>query len=137
MKNTTLTVFDPSMCCSTGVCGPDVDPALVQFSSDIEWLESQGVDVERYNLSQEPGAFVEDSDAKAFLERQGESKLPLLKVDGHVIDHGAYPSRETLAEWFEMNEEDSTSQQSDTENGESGGCCSGKKSDKASSSSCC
>nr|QTX14232.1 Arsenical resistance operon trans-acting repressor ArsD [Klebsiella pneumoniae] len=27
----TLTVFDPAMCCSTGVCGSDVDQVLVDF----------------------------------------------------------------------------------------------------------
>ncbi|EOW1075393.1 arsenic metallochaperone ArsD family protein, partial [Cronobacter malonaticus] len=27
----TLTVFDPAMCCSTGVCSSDVDQALVDF----------------------------------------------------------------------------------------------------------
>jgi hypothetical protein len=29
-----LDVFDPAMCCSTGVCGPEVDPQLVQFAAD-------------------------------------------------------------------------------------------------------
>ena len=46
------------MCCSTGVCGPQVDPALVRFAADLEWLKANGVEVERFNLSQEPAAFV-------------------------------------------------------------------------------
>ncbi len=50
-------VFDPPMCCSTGVCGPSVDPDLARFSADLDWLKKEGVRVERYNLSQEPGAF--------------------------------------------------------------------------------
>ena len=105
MSTTKLTVFDPSMCCSTGVCGPDVDPALAQFSSDLEWLEAEGVEVERYNLAQEPGEFVGDGDAKAFLETEGESELPLLKVDGEIVDYGEYPSRTTLADWVELSDE--------------------------------
>jgi len=28
----TLQIFDPAMCCSTGVCGPEVDTKLVQNS---------------------------------------------------------------------------------------------------------
>ena len=35
-------VFDPPMCCSTGVCGPSVDPVLVCFSAGIDWLKAQG-----------------------------------------------------------------------------------------------
>ena len=50
----TLTVFDPAMCCSTGVCGSDVDQVLVDFSADMQWLKGRGVQVERYNLAQQP-----------------------------------------------------------------------------------
>ena len=46
-----LQVFDPAMCCSTGVCGPSVDPALAHFASDLEALKSAGVVVERFNLA--------------------------------------------------------------------------------------
>ena len=45
-----LEVFDPAMCCSTGVCGVDVDPVLVQFAADLQWLGEQGVEIKRYNL---------------------------------------------------------------------------------------
>ncbi len=49
-----LQVFDPAMCCSTGVCGPSVDPTLPRFAADLEWLQSKGVQVERYNLARDP-----------------------------------------------------------------------------------
>jgi hypothetical protein len=39
---TTLEIFDPPMCCSTGVCGPDPDPRLPQFAADLAWLASRG-----------------------------------------------------------------------------------------------
>lgn len=50
-------VFERAVCCSTGVCGPNVDPVLVRFASDLDWLKGQGVNVERNNLSQQPQAF--------------------------------------------------------------------------------
>lgn len=50
-------VFDPPMCCSSGVCGPSVDPALARFSSDLHWLANQRIAVERHNLAQQPRAF--------------------------------------------------------------------------------
>ncbi|STB38659.1 Arsenical resistance operon trans-acting repressor ArsD [Citrobacter koseri] len=71
----TLTVFDPAMCCSTGVCGSDVDQVLVDFSADVQWLKGRGVQVECYNLAQQPMSFVQN--AKAFLEASGAEGLPL------------------------------------------------------------
>ena len=36
-----LTVYDPPMCCSTGVCGPAVDPVLPRVTADLDWLKRQ------------------------------------------------------------------------------------------------
>ncbi len=90
-------VFDPPMCCSTGVCGPAVDPALVRFASDLEWLKANGVEVERFNPSQEPAAFV-GNPVVAEAIRGRDDGLPLLLVDGKVVAQGSYPTREVLAE---------------------------------------
>jgi hypothetical protein len=90
-------VFDPPMCCSTGVCGPQVDPALVRFAADLEWLKANGVAVERFNLSQEPAAFV-GNPVVAQAIRGRDDALPLLLVDGKIAAQGSYPAREVLAE---------------------------------------
>lgn len=90
-------VFDPAMCCSTGVCGPDVDPALVRFAADLEWLGQQGVRVDRYNLSQQPEAFVSNAMIRRAIEEDGVECLPVVLVDGRVLSMGAWPSREQLA----------------------------------------
>lgn len=91
-----LQVFDPAMCCPTGVCGPAVDPALVRFSADLEWLRSAGIQVERYNLSQEPAAFVANA-AVAEAMRRRDDALPLVLLDGKIVAQGSYPAREALA----------------------------------------
>lgn len=98
----TLQVFDPAMCCSTGVCGPDVDPKLVQFAADLDWLKTQGVIVQRYNLSQNPAAFVENETVKTSLAEKGETDLPLLLVNGKVASTGRYPDRGELAGWLNL-----------------------------------
>lgn len=85
------------MCCSTGVCGPDVDPKLVQFAADLDWLKSQGIIVQRHNLSQNPAAFAENETVKAALTETGESALPLLLLSGKVAVSGRYPERKELA----------------------------------------
>jgi hypothetical protein len=92
-------VFDPAMCCSTGICGPSVDPQLVHFAADLDWLKSQGATVERFNLSQQPAAFAGDAAVKSVLETKGEAGLPLVKVNGEVKSSGTYPTRDELAAW--------------------------------------
>lgn len=91
-----IQVFDPAMCCSTGVCGPEVDPALVRFAADLEWLKEHGLAVERFNLSQEPAAFVGNPVVVAAM-RGCDDALPLLLLDGKLVAQGAYPAREALA----------------------------------------
>lgn len=95
----TLEVFDRPLCCSTGVCGPSVDPALVHFAADVAWLKQQGVAVHRYNLAHEPAAFTRFDDVKEALRVGQMQSLPLVRVDGRIVSKGVYPSREMLAAW--------------------------------------
>jgi len=85
------------MCCSSGACGPAVDPVLPQFAADLEWLKSQGVQVERYGLSQKPDAFAETDEVQRALASEGTRCLPLVLVNGQIVSRRAYPSREELA----------------------------------------
>ena len=94
-----IQVFDPAMCCSTGVCGADVDQALVTFSADVAWGTKQGARIERFNLAQEPLAFAQNPTVRGFLERSGAEALPLVLVDGEVALAGRYPQRAELARW--------------------------------------
>lgn len=93
----TMTVYDPPMCCSTGVCGPEVDPKLARFAGDLDWLKARGVRVERINLAQEPGRFVENAAVKAILDRSGGDDLPAIVVGNTLVATGRYPGREELA----------------------------------------
>lgn len=94
---TNVTVYDPPMCCSTGVCGPEVDPKLAQFAGDLDWLKAQGVEVRRFNLAQEPARFAENAAVKAILDRSGGDELPAVLVGGAVVASGRYPARDELA----------------------------------------
>ena len=92
-----LEVFDPAMCCSTGVCGVEIDPVLAQFAADLKWVSEQGICVERHNLGQEPQAFAANQAVVKEME-SGIDRLPVLMVDGHIITTGMYPSRQQLAQ---------------------------------------
>jgi hypothetical protein len=96
---TTIQVFDKPMCCSTGVCGPQVDPVLPRFAADLAWLKGQGHSVERFNLAQQPAAFTENRDVRQAIEAQGTDCLPLILVDGQIVSRGEYPLRDTLSLW--------------------------------------
>jgi len=92
-----LEVFDPAMCCSTGVCGVEVDPVLVQFNADLQWVSAQEVEVRRYNLSQEPQAFAANPLIVKEMEA-GMDRLPIVLVDGRVVSTGVHLSRAQLAQ---------------------------------------
>ena len=94
---TRLEVFDPPMCCSSGVCGPKVDSRLVRFGAALEWLRGQGVEVERYNPTQQYEAFVQNATVVNTINAQGTECLPLILVDGEIVSCGGYPSKEELA----------------------------------------
>lgn len=94
-----LEVFDPAMCCSTGVCGPTVDPALATFAADLEWLTSTGATVRRYNLGQEPGEFAGNEQVRALLQESGEAALPVVLTDGELRSTGRYPTRDEIITW--------------------------------------
>ena len=115
---TTIQVFDPALCCSTGVCGVDVDQELVGFSADVDWAKQNGVQIERFNLAQQPMAFAENPLVKGYLERSGEDALPLILVDGEVALAGRYPHRSELTRWTGI---------AVSEQLKSSGCCSDSK----------
>jgi len=113
-----IQIFDPALCCSTGVCGVDIDQALVNFAADADWAKQNGVTIERFNLGQQPMAFAENQTVKGFLERSGQEALPLVLVDGEVALAGRYPNRAELIRWAGIAQPEPASRSSD-------GCCSG------------
>lgn len=122
-----IEIYDPALCCSSGVCGPEPDEKLARFAADIKWLKEQGVEVTRFNLSQEPKAFVSNPTVKEILDKHGDSCLPLVLADGEVITRSIYPSREQLADIAGIQQ---------------GGCCEGdsccpEEPEQNASSSCC
>ncbi|MBU9723746.1 MULTISPECIES: arsenite efflux transporter metallochaperone ArsD [Bacillaceae] len=94
-----IRIYDPALCCPTGVCGPSVDPELTRIATAIFLLEKKGVDVKRFNLSSEPQEFVEELKVQKLLEEKGTDALPVVIVNGEVEKIGEYPSNDELASW--------------------------------------
>ncbi|QDT06949.1 Arsenical resistance operon trans-acting repressor ArsD [Rubripirellula lacrimiformis] len=114
-------IYDKAMCCSTGVCGPQVDPALPKFAADLDWLKSQGHSVVRFNLSQNPAEYANRELVKQMLADEGVECLPLVIVDDRVVSRSEYPSRQNLALWTGT----ATQPKAGLPMADGGGCCGG------------
>lgn len=88
-------IFDPPLCCPTGLCGPTIDPVLLDVNEMVLKLKSQGVTVERYLMSAQPQAFLNNAEVYRLVRERQLAALPITVVNGQVIKAGAYP---TLAE---------------------------------------
>lgn len=94
-----IRVFEPAMCCNTGLCGSDVDQELVTFNADLKALQEFGVDVSRANLAGDPTAFTTNPSVVAFLRTAGSDGLPLTLVDGVTVLTGRHPTRDEMLRW--------------------------------------
>ncbi len=117
-----IEIFDPAMCCSTGVCGPKVDQELPRFAADLDWLKHEAVDVHRFNLAQQPQAFADHPLVVGELAQM--NNLPIIVIDGAIVSRGCYPSRQELADWLGLDlpvVADEVTSGGDCKPG--GGCC--------------
>lgn len=93
-----IRVYDPPGSCSSGVCGPEVNDSMSKFAAALDWAEKQGIEVERYNLGHQPGAFVENTTVRDTIESDGMDCLPLVMAGDKIISKGLYLSKKDLAE---------------------------------------
>lgn len=110
-----ITILDPALCCSTGVCGQEVDDALVQTSSNVKWLKSLGYEVYRYNISNDSDAFKQFPAVIEKLQKQGVDSLPYILINNQMVMSGAYPSRE---EWTKLLAMDTPQSKSESDSAE-------------------
>ncbi len=96
----TLDIFDPPLCCPTGICGVNVNPALVELAALLPRLGRVGVKVRRFNLAQQPMAFASEPIIQELLRTSGVDGLPAFLVDGHLVLNGRYPLGTELSEWL-------------------------------------
>lgn len=94
----TIQVFDPPMCCSSGVCGAEVDSNLVNFAVSLQWLKMNGVQVERFNPLHQYDAFAAHAVVTKAVNEKGIGCLPLILLDGEIVSSGSYPGRLELGD---------------------------------------
>ena len=89
-----LEIFEPAMCCSTGLCGVGVDTELLRISTVVNTMAKNGIKVERFNLSSSPQVFVTNKVVNEFINAKGVDELPITVVDGEIVITGRYPLNE-------------------------------------------
>lgn len=95
MSKIKIEIFDPPMCCSTGLCGPTIDPVLIQVNATIQKLKkdyAEQVTVERHMFGQSIAAFQNNPAVMSLIKSQGSKVLPLTTVNGQIIKTQGYPS---------------------------------------------
>lgn len=122
-----MVIFDPAMCCPTGVCGPSVDKNLLRVVTVLNRLEKNGVKVERHNLTSNPKIFVDNKTINEMLLRDGIDVLPITLVDDEVVKTKEYPTNEEFIKLLEVPKEYIMSElQARKEKKANASCCDGK-----------
>lgn len=143
-----IEIFDPAMCCSTGLCGPSVDKNLLRMATLLDALKNMGIEVKRHNLSSEPQAFTRNKTISQLLRDKGTDILPVTLLDGKVAVTGHYPTTAQMSEWTEKDlsylpvlpsskkDEGGCCCENDLQKDE-GGCCCGNDLKKDEGGCCC
>ena len=119
MKN--IEIFEPALCCDTGVCGASVDPELLRITTVIDRLKKNGVTVKRFNLNSAPMEFVTNQTVNIYVNQKGAEALPVILVDGNIVIEGRYPTNEEILKLRELPAEALLPRNTGKKSG--GGCC--------------
>lgn len=127
-----ISIYEPAMCCPTGLCGVSVDPELLRMSTVINNLRKNGVGITRFNLTSAPEAFMKNSEVTGLVNNHGVEILPVTVLDGRVVKQGEYPTNAELAQWLNVEENMLSTEDDETAQAEQptmetagGGCCPG------------
>jgi hypothetical protein len=91
-----VALFDPPMCCPSGLCGPTLDQVLLNVNEMIMTLQRENLRVERYQMTSNPNAFLGNAEVMKLVREKQMEALPIVVVRGKVIKVGAYPSADEI-----------------------------------------
>lgn len=117
----TMTIYEPAMCCDTGLCGVSIDPELLRLSTVINNLKKNDVKIKRYNLKNAPQEFVNDLEINKLIMSDGINSLPATVLDGKIVKTKNYPTNKEIAQLLDIPE----SFLGEEKNPATGCCCKG------------
>lgn len=89
-------VFDPPLCCPTGLCGPVLDTTLLDLGETIVALQAEGLAVTRHMMTTDPQAFMRNREVYEAIKARQLEVLPITVVRGRIVKTGAYPTLDEL-----------------------------------------
>ena len=97
-----MQIFEPAMCCPTGLCGVGVDPELLRISAVLNTLKDSGIAVDRFSLSGAPMEFITNRTVSEYLNEKGAEGLPVAILDGEIAVEGRYPTNEEFTKLLDL-----------------------------------
>lgn len=97
-----MQIFEPAMCCPTGLCGVGVDQELLRISTVLNNLKKNGIEVDRFNLTSAPMEFVNNKAINDLLNTKGVDDLPAIVLDGEIVMTGRYPSNDEFCKFLDL-----------------------------------
>lgn len=86
-------IFDPPMCCPTGLCGPTLDQSLLDANQMVQSLKDDGIQVARYQMSTHPHMFLKHPEIMRMVRERGMEVFPVTVIGGNILKSGSYPTR--------------------------------------------
>ena len=97
-----IRIFEPALCCETGVCGVDVDPELLRITTTVRKLKQEGEDIKRHNLKNDPMEFNTNPVINKYVNEKGLDGLPCVVVDEKVTIESRYPTDQELLKIMDL-----------------------------------
>lgn len=97
-----MSIYEPALCCETGLCGVNVDPELLRITTVLNNLKNKGIIIERYNLNSTPMEFVKNNTVNQYVNEKGVEGLPVTLVDGKIVITGRYPVNDEILNLLEL-----------------------------------
>jgi hypothetical protein len=91
-----IEIFDPPLCCPTGLCGPVLDTTLLDLGETIVGLQSEGHAVTRHMMTTDPQAFMRNREVYEAIRARQLEVLPITVVNGRIVKTSAYPTLDEL-----------------------------------------
>ncbi len=98
--NKKIVIYDPPMCCSTGVCGPNPDQTLINLQDTLAEVKKLGIEVERYLITQSPQKFKENPEVIKLIQEQQLKVLPITTYEDKIVKTSTYPTLEEFKKFI-------------------------------------
>lgn len=95
-------IYEPVMCCNTGVSGVGIDSELMRMSKLMKIFLKEGIDMKRLDLSKTPQEFMKNTEVMGLIQEKKTDILPITVVEDKVVLMGRYPTNEEFAKFLEI-----------------------------------